>query len=47
MAAPEADPREEALAAYKKKLLQHKELDSKVRSLRDEVKQAKKECVRP
>ncbi len=43
MAAPEADPREEALTGYKKKLLQHKELDSKVRSLREEVKQAKKE----
>lgn len=44
MAAPaEADPREKALADYKKKLLQHKELDSRVRSLREEVKQAKKE----
>lgn len=43
MAAPEADPRDIALQEYKRKLLQHKELDSKVRSLREEVKESKKE----
>ncbi|GAB4816965.1 hypothetical protein N2152v2_004011 [Parachlorella kessleri] len=44
MSAPgAADPREEALQAYKRKLLQHKELDSKVRALREDVKTAKKE----
>ena len=42
MAAAE-DPRDKALADYKKKLLQHKEVDSKVRALREEVKTAKKE----
>lgn len=46
MASAEAgalDPRDKAIAEYKKKLLQHKEVDSKVRALREEVKVAKKE----
>jgi ATP-dependent 26S proteasome regulatory subunit len=44
MAAPEqASARSKALDDYKKRLLQHKELDSKVRSLREDVKTAKQE----
>ena len=39
----EQDPREKALADYKRKLLQHKEVESKVRALREEVKTVKKE----
>ena len=37
------DMRVQAIEEYKRKLLQHKELDSKVRSLRDDVKKAKGE----
>ena len=43
MAAAEEDPRAKALEEYKRKLLQHKEVDSKVRALREDVKTAKKE----
>jgi len=39
----EPDRRHQVLEEYKRKLLQHKELDSKVRSLREDVKQAKQE----
>jgi ATP-dependent 26S proteasome regulatory subunit len=39
----EPDPRDKALADYKQRLLQHKEVDSKVRALRDDVKTVKKE----
>jgi 26S proteasome regulatory subunit T4 len=40
----EADARrQQAIEEYKRKLIQHKEFDSKVRSLREEVKQARKE----
>lgn len=39
----EAAKREAALNEYRKKLLQHKELDAKVRTLRDQVKQSKKD----
>mmetsp|Transcript_17104 Transcript_17104/g.37200 ORF Transcript_17104/g.37200 Transcript_17104/m.37200 type:complete len:396 (-) Transcript_17104:505-1692(-) len=39
----EESRREAALADYRKKLLSHRELDAKVRTLRDSVKQAKKE----
>ena len=37
------DPKEQALAEYRKRLLRHKEVDTKVRSLRDSVKELKKE----
>jgi 26S proteasome regulatory subunit T4 len=40
---PEPDRRQAAVDEYKRKLLQHKEIDSKVRSLRDDVKTAKVE----
>lgn len=39
----QVDLRQPAIEEYKRKLLQHKELDSKVRSLRDDVKQVKNE----
>lgn len=39
----EAQRREQALAEYRKKLVKHKEVDTKVRSLRDTVKDLKKE----
>lgn len=39
----EQDPRDKALEDYKRKLLQHKEVDSKVRALREDVKTSKKE----
>ena len=42
-AAEEPDRRQQALEEYKRKLLQHKEVDSKVRSLREDVKKAKQE----
>eukprot|EP00899_Mesostigma_viride_P002186 jgi/Mesvir1/11969/Mv00288-RA.1 len=41
--ADEGDRREAALAQYRKKLLQHKELDAKVRTLREQVKESKAE----
>jgi 26S proteasome regulatory subunit T4 len=41
--AEEQDPREKALEDYKRKLLQHKEVDSKVRALREDVKTVKTE----
>ena len=40
MAAAEEDPRAKALEEYKRKLLQHKEVDSKVRALREDVYKA-------
>jgi 26S proteasome regulatory subunit T4 len=44
MSAPtEAEKKEQALADYRKKLLKHKEVDTKVRSLRETVKELKKE----
>ncbi len=39
----DAEKREQALVEYRKKLLKHKEIDSKVRSLRDSVKVLRKE----
>lgn len=39
----EAEKREQVLADYRKKLLRHKEIDTKVRSLREAVKELKKE----
>mmetsp|Transcript_33968 Transcript_33968/g.107931 ORF Transcript_33968/g.107931 Transcript_33968/m.107931 type:complete len:189 (+) Transcript_33968:149-715(+) len=39
----DADRREAALVEYRKKLLAHKELDAKVRSLRQALKDSKKE----
>lgn len=39
----EVDRRQQAIEEYKRKVLQHKELDSKVRALREEVKKAKTE----
>ncbi|KAL3150635.1 26S proteasome regulatory subunit 10B A [Trebouxia sp. C0010 RCD-2024] len=41
--ADEATKREEALKEYRKKLLSHKEVDAKVRKLREEAKDIKKE----
>ncbi len=41
--ASEADKREASIADYRKKLLKHKEIDTKVRSLRESVKELKKE----
>jgi ATP-dependent 26S proteasome regulatory subunit len=44
MSAPsEAERREQVLSDYRKKLLKHKEVDTKVRSLRETVKELKKE----
>ena len=45
MSAPdaEAEARLQTIEQYKAKLLQHKELDSKVRSMREDVKKAKVE----
>ena len=45
MSAPEGEPdrRQQAIEEYKRKILSHKELDSKVRSLREDVKKAKGE----
>lgn len=43
MSTPEPDKKAEAIEEYKRKLLQHKEVDSKVRSLREDVKKAKVE----
>ena len=39
----DVERKEQALQEYRKKLLQHKEIDAKVRTLREQVKQAKKE----
>ncbi len=39
----EAEKREAAVADYRKKLLKHKEIDTKVRALRESVKELKKE----
>lgn len=41
--ADEATKREEALKEYRKKLLSHKEVDAKVRKLREEAKEIKKD----
>lgn len=41
--ATEAEKKEQAIADYKKKLLKHKEVDGRVRQLRDQVKDLKKE----
>lgn len=41
--ADEATKREETLKEYRKKLLSHKEVDAKVRKLREEAKDIKKE----
>jgi 26S proteasome regulatory subunit T4 len=43
MAEAEADRRQQVLTDYRKKLLKHKEIDTKVRGLRDSVKDLKKE----
>lgn len=43
MAAPGPDPREAAVAEYRSKLVQHTELDARLRTLREEVKVARKE----
>ena len=43
MAEPQEDPREKALSDYRRKMVQHKEVDSRVRALRDDVKTVKKE----
>lgn len=43
MADPEEHRRIQVLTEYRKKLLQHKELDSRVRALREGVKQARKD----
>ncbi len=39
----EAEKKEAVLADYRKKLLKHKEIDTKVRSLREAVKELKKD----
>ena len=39
----EQESKDQALQEYRKKLLQHKEIDAKVRTLREQVKQSKKE----
>ncbi len=41
--ADEAAKREQALSEYRKKLLSHKEVDAKVRKLREEAKELKKD----
>lgn len=39
----EQESKDQALQEYRKKLLQHKEIDAKVRTLREQVKVSKKE----
>ena len=39
----DAERRDAAIATYRKHLLKHKEVDTKVRALRDSVKELKKE----
>jgi 26S proteasome regulatory subunit T4 len=39
----EAERREQALQEYRKKLLQQKEIEAKVKTLREQVRQARKE----
>jgi 26S proteasome regulatory subunit T4 len=39
----EAEKRDQALAEYRKKLQKHKEIDTKVRQLRDSVKELRKD----
>lgn len=39
----EQESKDQALQEYRKKLLQHKEIDAKVRTLREQVKGSKKE----
>jgi 26S proteasome regulatory subunit T4 len=39
----DADRKEAALGEFRKKLLKHKEIDTKVRALRDSVKDLKRE----
>lgn len=39
----DAEKRDAAIADYRKKLLKHKEIDGKVRTLRESVKELKKE----
>ncbi len=41
--ADEAAKREQAMSEYRKKLLSHKEVDAKVRNLREEAKELKKD----
>lgn len=41
--ADEAAKREQGLAEYRKKLLAHKEVDAKVRKLREDAKEIKKD----
>lgn len=41
--ASEAEKREVAIAEYRKRLLRHKEVDTKVRALRESVKELKRE----
>ena len=41
--ADEAAKRQQALSEYRKKLLSHKEVDAKVRKLREEAKDLKKD----
>lgn len=41
--ATEAERRDQALADFRKRLLKHKEIDTKVRGLRDTVKELKKD----
>lgn len=41
--ADEAAKREQALTEYRKKLLAHKEVDAKVRKLREDAKEVKQE----
>lgn len=41
--ATEAEKREKAVQDYRQKLLKHKEIDGKVRSLRETIKELKKD----
>lgn len=41
--ATEAEKREKAIQDYRQKLLKHKEIDGKVRSLRETIKELKKD----
>lgn len=41
--ASEVEKRDAAVAEYRKQLLKHKEIDTRVRSLRESVKEQKKE----
>lgn len=43
MASSATDPRDAAISEYRSKLLQHRELDARVRTLREQVRKSRQE----